>query len=163
MISDGLTDEDSKAEVAVIFGNTVNADGSLSPRLKARLDAGIELYQRNATSTFFVSGGLGKEGHYEGTKMAEYLALRGIPDSMIIVDNNGNNTRATALNLKQAFPQVSSVVVVTQYHHILRAKLAFRQVGIQRVSGVHAEFWEMRDFYSCFREFFGYYGYLLYY
>ena len=44
IISDGLIDEEHRSEVAVIFGNTVNKDGSLSPRLKARLDNAIELY-----------------------------------------------------------------------------------------------------------------------
>ncbi len=163
MISDGLNDEESKAEVAVIFGNTVHEDGSLSPRLKARLDKGIELYQQSSISTFFVSGGLGKEGHYEGTKMAEYLVLNGIPASKIVVDNAGNNTRATAVNFKKSFPQVDDAVVVTQYHHVLRAKLAFHQIGLENVSGAHAEFWELRDVYSCIREFFGYYAYLIKY
>lgn len=45
ILIDGFNDEIGKAEVAVILGNTVNEDGSLSPRLKARLDKGLELYK----------------------------------------------------------------------------------------------------------------------
>jgi vancomycin permeability regulator SanA len=149
--------------MAIIFGNTVNKDGSLSPRLKARLDKGISLYNSEKVSRLFVSGGLGKEGHLEGTKMAEYLISKKIPESQITIDNKGNNTRATAINFKQSFPNVKSVNAVTQYHHISRAKLAFRQAGIETVNGAHAEFWELRDVYSCFREFFAYYGYLVCY
>ena len=163
IISDGLLDETQKTKVAVIFGNTVNEDGSLSPRLKARLDKGIELYTSKKVSKLFVSGGLGKEGHYEGTKMAEYLISKKIPKRKIIVDDLGNSTRITALNFKKRFPKSKSVTLVTQFHHITRAKLAFRQVGVKKVQGAHCDYFEGRDFYSCFREFFGYYSYLIRY
>lgn len=163
IISDGLVDDEIDSNIAVIFGNTVNEDGSLSPRLKARLDKGIELYTSKKASTFLVSGGLGKEGHLEGSKMAEYLISVGIPALNIVVDNEGNNTRLTALNFKKQFPNATSVLLVSQYHHLTRAKLAFRQVGVKNVGGVHANYFELRDFFSCFREFFGYYSYLIIY
>ena len=162
-ISDGLIDETQTSEVAVIFGNSVNKDGSLSPRLKARLDKGIELYDSNRISILFVSGGLGKEGHLEGSKMSEYLISRQVPESKIVIDNQGNNTRSTVVNFKHAFPTVRSVNLITQYHHIARAKLAFSQVGLEEVYGSHAEYTEIRDVYSCFREFFAYYSYLIRY
>ncbi len=161
LISDGLTDENIHSELAVIFGNTVNEDGSPSPRLKARLDKAIELFKNRKVKKLCVSGGLGKEGHYEGTKMAEYLLSNGIPSSNIFIDNQGKNTHATALNVREMFPEIESIVVVTQYHHVLRAKLAFEQIGIKNVSGAHANYWEMRDFYACTREFFAYYSYLI--
>lgn len=163
IIIDGLVDEIQTTEVAVIFGNTVNVDGSLSPRLKARLDKGIELYYSKKVSKLFVSGGLGKEGHFEGTKMSEYLRSKNIPKCLIFVDNHGNNTRMTALNFKKRFSKSESVTLVSQYHHITRAKLAFRQVGVTNVQGTHCEYFEFRDFYSCFREFFGYYSYIIRY
>ena len=163
IISDGLVDEAQKTEVAVIFGNTVNVDGSLSPRLKKRLNKGIELFNSQKVSKLFVSGGLGKEGHYEGTKMSEYLISKKIPEHVIFVDNRGSNTRSTALNFKQLFTQTKSVTLVSQYHHVSRAKLAFRQVGVESVLGVHCDYFELRDFYSCFREFFAYYIYLIRY
>lgn len=163
IISDGLIDESQKTRIAVIFGNKVNEDGSLSPRLKARLDKGIELYRSKKVSKLFVSGGLGKEGFDEGTKMEEYLVTKKIPKRKIITDNNGNNTRMTALNYKKSFPTSTSVTLVTQFHHITRAKLAFRQVGVKNVQGAHCDYFEGRDFHACFREFFGYYSYLIRY
>ncbi len=161
VLTDGLTDENTKANVAVIYGNTVHEDGTLSERLKARLDRGIQLYRDSLTDVLFVSGGLGKEGFYEGTKMKEYLIEQGIPAEKIVVDNQGNNTQQTTLNFIKKFGTQKNVVVVSQYHHISRAKLAFRNNGVQNVSGAHCDYFEMRDIYSCFREFFGYYSYLL--
>ena len=163
IISDGLVDETQKTEIAVVFGNKVNEDGSLSLRLKARLDKGIELYNSKKITRLFVTGGLGKEGHFEGTKMSEYLISKDIPENVIIVDNKGVNTRRSALNFRKAYPKCKSVTLVSQYHHITRAKLAFRQVGIDKVNGVHCDYFGFRDFYSCFREFFGYYDYLIRY
>lgn len=163
VISDGLIDDPGSTNYLVIFGNTVNEDGTLSPRLKARLDKGIEIYSSKKTMSIFVSGGLGKEGHLEGSKMAEYLILQGVPAAKITIDNNGNNSRSSAINFKKVFPNAESVMLVSQYHHVARAKLAFRQIGYSDVNATHCDYFELRDFYSCFREFFGYYGYLLRY
>ena len=158
---DGLSDENDKKSFAVIFGTKVNIDGTLSKRLKARLDRGLKLYQDSLTTNIYVSGGLGKEGHYEGTKMAEYLILKGVPENHVFIDNLGNNTRLTSLNFEKDFPDVKSVIVVTQFFHVSRAKLAFEQIGLNDVTGAHANYFELRDIYSSFREFFGYYKYIL--
>ena len=163
IIYDGLSDENIKSDYAIIYGNTVNVDGSLSERLIARLEKGKELYLSSKIDKIFVSGGLGEEGFYEGSKMKEYLISKGIISKDIIVDDFGNNTRLTAINFKSKFPNVQSVVVVSQFFHISRAKLSLKQVGIKNVSGVHSDFYEIRDFYSLIREFFGYYNYLLIY
>ena len=159
MIVGGLTDEAEKSDYAVVFGNTVNADGSLSARLQARVDKGLELYKTNKVSKLFVSGGLGKEGFKEGDKMAEYLMQHGVPAQNIIVDNQGDNTRKTIENFKAELGNDVSVVVVSQYFHLSRAKLAFRKNGYDHISGESPSFFELRDLYSSFREFFAYYKY----
>ncbi|RAV99510.1 YdcF family protein [Pseudochryseolinea flava] len=161
ILIDGFTDDNVRADVGVIFGNTVHPDGTLSPRLQARLDRGLKLYQDSLVNILMVSGGLGKEGHFEGTKMFEYLVSKGVPEENIIIDNEGNNSNATVHNVQKLIVDVKSVTVVSQYHHISRAKLAFRKNGFTRVYGAHADFFELRDFYSIAREFVGYYRYLL--
>ena len=164
IISDGLVDgEISQVNVAVILGSKVNIDGSLSEQLKSRLDCGLKLYEDVLVKELYVSGGLGKEGHYEGTVMAEYLISKGVPRSSIKTDDLGINTRSTALNFKKDYPTETSVIIVSQYFHISRCKLAFKQVGISHPVGVHCDHYDIRDPYSSFREFFGYYKYLLMY
>ena len=162
MLIDGFTDDHTKADVGVIFGNTVFPDGSLSPRLQARVDRGLKLYQDSLVKKLMVSGGLGREGHYEGTKMFEYLVSKGVPEKDIIVDNEGNNSEATVMNVKKLDFEIKSVTVVSQYHHIFRAKMAFRKNGFLEVYGAHADYFEWRDFYSIVREFVGYYKYLMF-
>ncbi|BDD05816.1 YdcF family protein [Aureibacter tunicatorum] len=161
IIYDGLSDNHASSDFAVVLGNKVNVDGTLSDRLKARVDKSLELYKSSKVEKIFVSGGFGKEGHYEGSKMAEYLIQQGVPKSDVLVDNEGNNTQLTADNFASRVGTSNSVIVVSQFYHISRIKLAFRKSGIHSVGSSHADFFETRDMFSLFREFFAYYKYLL--
>lgn len=95
--------------------------------------------------------------------MADFLIENGVEKRNIIIDNSGNNSWATAINFKESEPNAKSVIIVTQFYHITRYKLAFRKLGIKNISVVSPNYFETRDFYSLFREFFGYYKYLILY
>ena len=156
---DGLTDDKKKADLAVILGNKVNSDGTLSERLTQRLACGLALYREGRVHQILVSGGFGKEGFYEGTKMKDYLVKNNVPDSCIIVDNKGNNTLATVentLRLKDSL-NFKSIIVVSQYFHLTRTKMLFKKLHFENVSGVSPKYFEIRDLYAITREFFAYY------
>ncbi len=162
-IFDGFTHPKYTADVLVVLGNTVNYDGSLSGRLKARLDCAIQLYKSGQSPHILVSGGLGKEGYWEAEVMKQYLMQNHIPQHVIWVDNYGNNTFLTAqnaykLNQRLAF---NKVIVVSQYFHITRCKMYFKKVGFKQVEGASPFYFEWRDFYALIREFFGFYYGLL--
>lgn len=159
-IIDGLWDRGQSADVAVIMGNKVNPDGTLSRRLAERVNCGLQLYQAGRVKKLIVSGGLGKEGHYEGDKMRDYLLARGVPDSVVIVDNKGNNTTLSVLNVlkMQDSLSIKSVLVVSQYFHLTRSKMLFRKQGFKAVSGVSPWYFEWRDVYALGREMVGYYA-----
>lgn len=157
---DGLTDETPNSDIAVILGTKVNPDGTLSDRLKSRLDKGLELYKSSIATRIFVTGGLGKEGYNEGDVMAEYLISQGVPKSDIIIDNKGNTTQLSAENFKSMFSDTTSIIIVSQFFHISRTKLTFKKQGFKNIGSAHCEHYETRDIYSITREFFGYYKYL---
>ncbi|AHJ98067.1 YdcF family protein [Hymenobacter swuensis] len=150
----GLTVRPKPADCLVVPGNTVNPDGSLSPRLRARLDEALRLYRTGLSPLIFVSGGLGREGHYEGTAMQRYLVGQGIPAHAIVVDNAGNNTEATARNFARLARarHLKSAVVVSQFFHLPRTQLLLRQQGVSTVSASAARYWELRDVYALLRE-----------
>ena len=55
-----------------------------------------------------------------------------------------------------------SAVVISQYYHVPRAKLALRQEGVRQVSGAAAEYrFAWTDPLSILREFAGFYTYLV--
>ena len=161
IVYDGLTDEIGAADVAIVLGNKVNADGKPSRRLRARLDKAVELYRQKFFSEIIVSGGLGKEGFDEASVMEQYLVAKGINPEHIFTDHQGVNTYATAKNAANLMKArgMKSALVITQYYHIARAKAALVRFGIQPVFSAHAQVFEFRDFYSVAREVFGYYAY----
>lgn len=159
VVYDGLTDTQQQADLAVVFGNKVNEDGTLSPRLKARLDKSIELYQKKKVRTILVSGGLGKEGYWEGTEMKKYLMKNNIPSAFILVDNFGDNTEKTVINTIKTADNLkySTVISVSQFYHQTRIKKLFRKHDFRNIESSSPGYFEIRDFYSVFREFFAFY------
>lgn len=159
----GLHDTAEQADAIVIFGNKVETNGTPSKRLQSRLDQGATLYKKDLAPLIIVSGGFGKEGYDEADVMKAYLVERGIPEEVIIEDGDGITTYATAKNVKMIAEEhdIKSIIVVTQYHHILRARFAMKQFGFDPVHSSHARMVpEVRDFYSIPREIVGLYSYL---
>ncbi|MBC7425785.1 MAG: YdcF family protein [Bacteroidia bacterium] len=160
IITDGLTDSGTKADAIVIFGNKVNNDGTLSERLKARLDHGLKIYKDGRASKIIVSGGLGKEGFYEGDKMRDYLISKGVEPEIILTDNHGDNTEATVVNAIKSskLNNFRSLLVVSQYYHISRSKMLFRKHDFRNIYSSGPKYFELRDFYSLLRELPAYYS-----
>ncbi len=165
IIGDGLTDEAQRADLAVILGNQVTADGRPSLRLRARLDRAVMVYQNGSCDYLLVSGGVGREGVDEAVVMKTYLVEQGIPESVVFVDSQGFNTYLTARHTAELMEQheFESVIAVSQFFHITRSKVALRQQGIETVAGAHAHFFEVRDFYATAREVVALYVYLVRY
>jgi vancomycin permeability regulator SanA len=150
----GLHSRPAPADLAIVFGNTVNRDGSPSPRLVARLEAAEQLRRPGWVHTWFVSGGIGREGHDESRVMRDWLVAQGVPASAIVRDSLGLNSSLTAAHAAawlRAHGQ-RRAVVVTQYFHVARATWACRRAGID-VVGASVPYWfEPRDLYSLVRE-----------
>ncbi len=161
--TDGLNDELGVCDAAVVLGNKVELNGNPSKRLQGRLDKAIELYEKNYFEYVIVSGGIGKEGFDEAVVMKEYLVEKGIADKKVIIDSFGYNSYMTAKNTKVIMNDrgFKSIMIITQFYHISRTKLAFEKVGVGNVYSAHASYLDIRDIYSVVREFFAYYKYLL--
>lgn len=138
---DGLTDELHPADVAVVMGTTANLDGTPSRWLQTRLDKAIEVYNEGLIRWIIASGGREDNGVFEGSVMGEYLVSNGIPSTRVIIDNEGVDTFSTARNVAEIMKirGWTSILVVSQFYHIPRVKLAFHRFGIQDVYGAHAE------------------------
>ena len=96
--------------------------------------------------------------------MADYLAGRGVPREVILVDGQGNNTYLTALHTLELADQhgFKSFVLVSHFYHLPRSRLVFRQLGLTQVSIAHAGRFVARDFYyGLLREVIAYPAYLL--
>lgn len=160
----GLNDAlDYPTDVGVVLGNQVLAKGKPSPRLQARLDRAVSLYNGLRVNKLVVSGGFDPAGFDEGAEMALYLRSQGIPQEDILVDHFGDNTFFTASNTRRVlspYPNLRTVTLISSTTHILRTRLAFERCGFSDLSHAHARYFEWRDLYwSLPREFVAYYVY----
>jgi len=150
----GLSEDLVPVDVAIVPGSKVETDGTPSARLAARLDRALELYRAGVFGTVIVSGGVGKERYDEAQVMRDYLIAKSVPAAAIMVDSDGVTSAATARNSAALMRArgFKSALVVTQYFHVPRMKMALRASGIEPVHGAYARFFEGRDIYSTLRE-----------
>lgn len=155
IIADGLQDRLGYADAGLVLGNSVNQDGTLSPRLQARLDKALALYRSGYfRTTIITSGAVGKEGHDEAAVMKGYLVAQGVSATDILVDSHGNTTFASARNTSVLARQhhFNSVLVVSQYYHLPRSRFILQRCHLPNVYSAPADFFELRDVYSSLRE-----------
>lgn len=150
----GLKENIFAADAAVVLGNQVFSDGVPSPRLAARLDKALALYRDGVCPVIIVSGGIGKEGVDEAEAMAAYLFRREIPEHAVVIDSSGVNTAATARFASRWLSENngSSIIVVSQFFHLPRTRLAMKGQGISSVGTACADYLEWRDIFSVVRE-----------
>lgn len=164
LLADGFHPPALPADVAIVLGSKVHPDGQPSSGLQRRLERAVQIFRAGGVKAIIVSGGRGVEGFEEACVMRDVLARSGIPPDKIITDRTGNNTRLTAIHTAEIMKanHWRSAVVISQYYHLPRAKLALRQQGIRQVSGAAAEYrFAWTDPISIIRECAGFYAYLL--
>ncbi len=148
----GLFSTYQTAEYAVVLGSKVDKSGRPSARLVARLERAIDIYRKGSVKKIIASGATGKEGYNEAITMEAYLRIQKIPRNDIIIDSLGYNTMATARNAKAIVGNNTSIIVVSQYFHLPRARLAFRKAGFEKIGAAYPKYYELRDIYSLVRE-----------
>lgn len=161
-----LVDNYAKADLIVVFGNKVERTGMVSERLKRRLDKAVKLYAAGVSKKIIVSGATGVEGFNEPVVMKKYLLDHGIAGLDITIDEKGYNTFATVKNVKSMLAEEKmsdpEIIIVTDYYHMARARLAFNRAGFKKIGCARAEIApETTDIKSVAREFAGYYYYMI--
>lgn len=127
----GRLDQAGPADVIVVLGASVNADGSAGQDIIERVRHGVELYQAGWSQVMLFTGGEGPAG--AARLAAELAAQQGVPDQAIIPVEGSWETRSDAL-LSAALMRErgwQTALIVTHPLHCYRAALFFRQAGIQ--------------------------------
>lgn len=163
IVIDGVTDDLQHADVALVMGAKVKTDGKPSHRLTARLDTAVDLFERGYFEYLIVSGAVGWEGYDEAQVMATYLVDHGVPAERIFIDSDGTDTYMTARNASWIMRTngMQSVLIITQYFHVPRTKLALKRFGVSPVYSANAVYWGLRDLLYIPREVAAYFYYLL--
>ena len=162
IVYDGLNDHGDHADVGVVPGNAVRKDGMPGGILRNRLDRAIELYRAGKFPLIIVSGATKLGGYDEPAVMANYLVEHEVPHGAIIQDKMGMTTSDTGMDVAGIMRarHLHSAMVVTNYYHITRAKLAIQHAGIHDVEQAHVGVVNKDDAYMIGREVIALYYYL---
>jgi uncharacterized SAM-binding protein YcdF (DUF218 family) len=124
-------DEARPSQAIVVLGAAQYA-GKPSPVLRARLDHALDLWNRQLASLLILTGGTGiGDTTSEAAVGRTYARKRGVPDSAILVENEGRTTsesmRAVAGMLEARGLQ--SALLVSDPFHMLRLRILARRFG----------------------------------
>jgi uncharacterized SAM-binding protein YcdF (DUF218 family) len=124
-------DEAQPAQVIVVLGAAQYA-GKPSPVLRARLDHALDLWDRHLASLLILTGGTGAgDTTSEAAVGRNYARKHGVPDSSILVENEGRTTsesmRAVAGMLEVRGLQTA--LLVSDPFHMLRLRILARRFG----------------------------------
>lgn len=113
----------ARADAALVFGALVHGD-VVSPLHKERLNAAVDLFNRNLVSTIVVSN-----TQYAAVVMARYLEEMSVPETAIEIDGNAAQTSDTCVN-EFARNAPRSVILVSQGFHVPRLSMQCKWEGI---------------------------------
>jgi SanA protein len=136
----GMTSDPARvphAQVALVLGAQVYADGRPSPMLADRVKAAEALYRAGRVDKLLVSGDHSRVDYDEVGTMRRMLLADGIPPADVFTDHAGFDTWDSAQRAARVF-DVHSAVVVTQRFHMARALWDARRAGLQ-VTGFAAD------------------------
>jgi len=124
-------DEAQPAQVIVVLGAAQYA-GKPSPVLRARLDHALDLWDRHLASLLILTGGTGAgDTTSEAAVGRNYARKHGVPDSAILVENEGRTTsesmRAVAGMLEVRGLQTA--LLVSDPFHMLRLRILAKRFG----------------------------------
>ena len=162
VVYDGLNDQGDKADVAVVPGSAVRRDGTPAPVLRARLDRAIELYQKGEFPLIIVSGATKLGGYDEPAAMSNYLVEHQVPVTAVLQDKIGVHTSDTGEDVARIMHQrnLHSVMIVTNYYHVTRTKLALKHAGLTDIEQAHVGVVQKEDAAMLGREVVALYYYL---
>jgi vancomycin permeability regulator SanA len=131
MLFFGKTDYRRPADIAVVLGARVYADGRPSDALADRVRTACNLYRNGTVKKLLFSGGPGDGSVHETEGMRRLAIQLGVKSEDILLDAHGVNTQATVKNTEAVFQQLhaSRILVVSHFYHLPRIKLAYHREG----------------------------------
>lgn len=113
-------------ETALVLG----ADQKSAPEFfSKRIDAAFILYKTGKVKNFIVSGCVGQANYDEAANMKSALMAKGVPDSLIIMDKEGDHTLNSIVRCKEVYHK-NEIIVVSQSYHTARAVYIASKNGV---------------------------------
>lgn len=132
----GAIDE---ADVIVVLGAGITAEGALNEASKRRVAAGVRLYKAGIAPKILFTGGSAEEGSPTAAdEMAALAAAEGVPESAMLREGRAQSTLQNAYFSTPMLRAEGAerVILVTEGYHMARALWSFRWAGL-KASGAH--------------------------
>lgn len=129
----GRANQAREADAIVVLG-AAQYDGRPSPQLQARLDEVVRLWPQGFAPLVVVTGGQQPGDRFtEAEASARYLIERGVPENVIVFENEGASTFESLESVASILGArgLDRVLLVTDPFHALRSRLIAEEVGMQ--------------------------------
>lgn len=129
------TGDGSRADCIFVPGMAVYDERKPGLGLQARLERALALWQERRAPLIVVSGG-SKGDFNESEVMAQWLRARGVPSEAIIQESRSRSTRENATFSAPLMQTrgIRSALIVSQWFHLPRVRIALRDAGIETVN-----------------------------
>jgi len=124
-------DQARPAESIVVLG-AAQYDGHPSPVLRARLDHAVDLWNRHMAQIVILTGGRGPgDTTSEAAVGRSYVKKHGVPDTAILLENEGRTTRASLIAVSRMLSDrgMKTAILVSDPFHMLRLWILSRRLG----------------------------------
>ena len=124
-------DQARPAESIVVLG-AAQYDGHPSPVLRARLDHAVDLWNRHMAQIVILTGGRGPgDTTSEAAVGRSYVKRHGVPDTAILLENEGRTTRASLIAVSKMLSDrgMKTAILVSDPFHMLRLWILSRRLG----------------------------------
>jgi uncharacterized SAM-binding protein YcdF (DUF218 family) len=128
----GQVDRAQPADVIVVLGTHVAADGGPSPGLARRADHAAALYRRGLAAAIICTGGPAAGLPSEAAVACARIAAHGVPDGALIREER---SRSTEENAREAAALMQArgwrrAILVSDGFHLYRAERLFGAAGV---------------------------------
>jgi uncharacterized SAM-binding protein YcdF (DUF218 family) len=130
-----VSQQDQRQPVdAIVVLGAAQYNGRPSPVLRARLDHALALYREGQAPVVIVTGGVGRgDTTSEAAVGRRYLVAHGVPESSVIAQSDGRNTRASMNGVQQWLRDrhLRRVLLVSDPFHMFRLRLEARRTALE--------------------------------
>jgi uncharacterized SAM-binding protein YcdF (DUF218 family) len=125
--------ETNTAADAIVVMGAAQFNGVPSAVLQARLDTTFEAWQAGLAPYIIVTGGkMPGDAFTESEASQMYLIERGVPESRILLENEGRNSADSLEGVAQIARQrdIERVLIVSDGFHLFRSRMIAEDLGL---------------------------------
>lgn len=126
-------DEAREVDAIIVLG-AAQYNGRPTDVFESRLQHGLDLYNRGLAPVIIVTGGKQQGDTYtEAETGQQWLMDRGVPEGVILMENEGRDTWANIRGAREAARgrDIESVLIVSDGFHLFRAERMADAVGFE--------------------------------